>query len=116
MGVENSNVIDLVSIDPLTGTVFLSLVEERPWGDRGELLRELETKLNTYIEYVEGGQLVHDYPDLVGKPVAFRLHYFHEPGANEREFIRIAVQQYLHPRSIRWEQSLLSAEYAVRPN
>jgi hypothetical protein len=112
MTIANHRIVDLVSADPLTGMVFLSLVEEREWGGDGELLPDLQAKLNTYLEYVQGGQLVEDYPDLRGHPVTFRLHYFHEPTAREREFIRIVVNQHLHPRNIGWEQGMLPGQGA----
>src|SRR5687767_9547614 len=115
MTVENCEVVDLVSVDPLSGIIFLSMVEERDWGSEGKLLPNLEAKLNTYLEYIEGGQLGKDYPDLVGKPVMFRLHYMHEPSVREREFIRIVVNQHLRPRGIAWDQSLISAE-PEKPN
>jgi hypothetical protein len=108
MTVENKDVVDLVSVDPLTGMVYLSLVEEREWGEAGELLPALQDKLNTYLEYVENGQLLEDYPDLAGSSVTFRLHYLHEPTSREREFMRIVVQQHLVPRRIGWEQQLIS--------
>jgi len=116
MTVENSAVIDLVSVDPLTGVVCLSMVEEREWGDEGKLLPDLQAKLNTYLEYIESGQLRFDYPDLVKNPITFRLHYMHEPSAREREFIRIVVQQHLKPLGIVWQQELISAQKAAKPN
>lgn len=116
MTVQNRNVIDFVSVDPLSGTAYLSLIEERAWGDVGALLPDLENKLNTYLEYVESGQLLEDYPDLRGTRVTFRFHYFHELTAREREFIRIVVQQHLVPREIGWEQELLNSAAIHSPN
>lgn len=84
MTVENRDVVDLVSVDPLTGIVYLTLIEEREWGEAGKLLPDLQDKLNTYLEYVVSGQLSGDYPDLAGSSVAFRFHYLHELTAPER--------------------------------
>ena len=116
MTVENPSVVDLVSVDPLSGIVVLTLTEVREWGDRGELLPDLENKLNTYLEYVEGGQLAAHYPDVATNPVSFRLHYMYELTAREREFLRIVVQRHLNPRGIGWEQELLRAESIRSPN
>jgi hypothetical protein len=103
--VSDPKVVDLVSFDPLSETVILSMVEEREWGDQGQLLPDLQAKLNTYLAYVEGGQLIEDYPGTANARVVFRLHYLEEIGSKEREFIRIVCQQYLFPAGIGWEQS-----------
>ena len=111
MTVAESSIVDFVGVDPLTGEVFLSMVEERDWGREGELLPDLQAKLNTYLEYVESGQLKENYPDLAGARITFRLHFMFEPGAREREFIRIVVQQHLNPRRIGWEQGLIGSSH-----
>lgn len=51
----NYRKIDVVAFDQKTNRVILSLIETRPWGDRGENIRDLHEKLNTYWSYVLGG-------------------------------------------------------------
>lgn len=60
MTVENTRVIDFVAHDPADDSVLLVMVEERSWGDRGSLLRDLQEKLNTYLDYAVEGWLVVD--------------------------------------------------------
>jgi hypothetical protein len=94
--------IDVVSHDPKTDRVVLSLVETRSWGERGGLLRDLQEKVNTYLNYVEGGQLWQDYPAMKGKKVAFRLHSQFPPTPREGDFIDIVKRKYLDPLDIIW--------------
>jgi uncharacterized protein DUF6572 len=108
MTVKEHNVLDVVSVDPVTETVFLSLLEDRAWGTEGDLLPDLQAKLHAYLVYVRDGQLVDDYPELAGKPIVFRLQYVFEPGLREHEFIHVVCEQLLYPLGIAWEQMKIS--------
>jgi hypothetical protein len=114
--VSNPAVVDFVSHDPVTDEVILSMVEERQWGAEGELLLDLQAKLNTYLTYIESGQLLEDYPDVAGKKIVFRLHYMVEIGPREREFIRTVCQSHLFPTGIGWQHSKLSADLSSIAN
>lgn len=104
MGLSEHDTIDLVSEDPATGAVVLSMVEVRAWGDRGALLPDLQAKVSTYLGYALDGQLHADYPALRGRPVRSRLHYGVAPGVEEQRFIEIVRRRYLEPEGIAWEQ------------
>jgi len=105
MSVEETGVIDVVAHDPKTDEVTLVLVEQRPWGDRGELLPGLQCKFSTYLTYALDGQLVADYPQFSGKPIRFDLRCCEPPGAREIEFLGIVERQHLRPEGIsfRWQ-------------
>ncbi len=47
MSVEEHDRIDIVAVDEAGGTVVLSLVETRSWGERGELLPSLASATST---------------------------------------------------------------------
>ena len=94
--------VDIVSHDPKTDRVVLSMIETRPWGDKGALMPDLQEKMNTYLGYVESGQLVRDYPAMAGKKIAFRLHAAFLPTAREEKLIDIVKRTYLEPRDILW--------------
>ena len=99
--------VDVVSHDPKTDRVVLSMVETRPWGDSGALMSDLQEKMNTYLAYIEGGQLLRDYPAMKGKKVIFRLHTAFPPTAREEKLIDIVKQKYLEPRDILWVTTAL---------
>ncbi len=92
--------VDVVSHDPKTDRVVLSMVETRPWGDHGASLPDLQEKLNAYLNYVEGGQLWSDYPAMKGKKVAFRLHTQFPLTKREEDFVEIVKKKDLAPRDI----------------
>jgi len=115
MTVQVHDVIDFVSHDPKSDAVVLSMVEHREWGDRGELLPDLQAKLNTYLAFVVDGQLEQQYPALKGKRVRFRLHSQQPPGERERRFIQIVREQDLAPRGIEWQESMIGQDGGTQP-
>lgn len=73
MSVAQADKIDIVALDPKSDRVLLIMVEDRPWGDKGELLQNLQDKFNTYLAFVTEGQLLQEYPDMKGKKVEIQL-------------------------------------------
>jgi hypothetical protein len=103
----NHQKIDVVAFDQKTDRVVLSLIETRPWGDRGENIRDLHEKLNTYLNYVLGGQIWSDYPAMRGKRVAFRLHAACPLTDKEEQYILTIRTKFLDARNIGWETTVL---------
>jgi len=100
MTVENPEVIDFVAHDPSEDMVILVMVEVREWGNSGELLPDLQKKLNTYYAYATAGHLGDDYPAFAGKKVRIELRSSFEPGERERNFLRIVLTRHLEPARI----------------
>jgi hypothetical protein len=74
MSVDQTEVVDFVHLDPKSDEVLLSISDQLGWDeDEGEHLLLLQEKLNTYLGYVEGGQLTSDFPHLKGKPIVIRV-------------------------------------------
>jgi len=110
MALTDHNKIDVVSLDKSGDAVTLSMVETRPWGERAELLPDLQAKLNTYLAYALDGELLRHYPEVKGKRIRFRLHYAHPPGPEEERFLQVVREQYLEPQGIEWEQGQLARD------
>jgi hypothetical protein len=99
--------IDLISVDEKTDRVILSMIETRAWGDRGGNIRDLHEKLNTYLNYVIGGQIWSDYPPMRGKRVAFRLHAAFPLTDKEEHYILVVREKFLNAQNIGWETTVL---------
>ena len=110
MTVSNPKVIDFISLDSRTDTVVLSLVEEREWGLRGELLPDLQAKLNAYLAFVLDGHLADEYPQYARKTIQFRLHHQSPLSPMDQEFIERVRREHLDPEGIGWEQSLVRTD------
>lgn len=77
-GVQDTNVIDLVGEGP-DGEVILFIVEERPWDASPTQVDDLREKLVTYAGFVANRDLVHQYPDLEGRPVRIQIDCPEQP-------------------------------------
>lgn len=47
--------------------------EDRPWENGSPQLLQLQEKVNTYVGFVESGQLAEEVPHAAGRPVKFEL-------------------------------------------
>ena len=64
------------------------------------MLPDLQSKLNTYLNYVTNGQLKADYPQVSGEPVRIELRCAYPPGEREEKFLDIAVRNHFRPAKI----------------
>jgi hypothetical protein len=85
-GVQYPNVIDLVSHDPKTDVVTLSMVEERPWDGSNERILQLQTKIHNYVGFALDGQFAKVYPSYVGKPLTIALRCCSAPDETTSKF------------------------------
>ena len=99
-GVVNPRVVDLIRPDEATGEVVLVMLEERPWAEGEDQLRELEAKFNAYIEYVLGGHMVRQYPEYAERPVRFQLDCRENPRPEQQAFFT-AMTNYAAAEDIR---------------
>jgi hypothetical protein len=70
MSVDQTNVVDAIGIDNVTGDVVLTITDHLDWtGNDNEHLLMLQEKLNTYLSFVESGEILETYPDATGRTV-----------------------------------------------
>jgi hypothetical protein len=93
MSIEQADKIDFVTIEHKTGDVLLSISDHLSWeDDEGEHLLMLQTKLNTYLAFIEGGQIHRDIPETVGRPVVINLVGKFPLSEEATRFFRLASQ------------------------
>src|SRR6476620_11565887 len=90
-GVENSRVVDLISVDAASDTVVLTMIERRPWGASANQFQQIEEKINRYMGYALDGFLVQHYPAYDGKPVRIRLDCAEPPTGEAVRFVEAAT-------------------------
>jgi hypothetical protein len=74
MSIEQADKIDFVNIEDKTGDVLLSISDHLSWDeDDGQHLLMLQTKLNTYLAFIEGGQMYRQIPEAAGRHVVINL-------------------------------------------
>lgn len=105
-GIENPDVVDLVTQDPGSGEVALIMTETRPWGSSSRQLLELQAKINTYLAFALDGQMAREYPTAVGKALRLQLDCVAAPEGDVAHFIRL-VEEKLRAQGIRFVVNLI---------
>jgi hypothetical protein len=89
-GVENPQILDLITTDPASGDVLLVMIERRPWGAHPHQLRQIEEKINRYMAYALDGFLVQHHPKYAGRRVCLRLDCAEPPAGEAERFVAAA--------------------------
>lgn len=90
-GVENPQIMDLITVDAASGDVVLVMIERRPWGENPLQLKQIEEKINRYLAYVLDGFLAEQHPSYVGKKVRVRLDCAEAPHGEAARFVEAAT-------------------------
>lgn len=72
MSIEQSRVIDIIWTEKDGSAVILTATDHLEWGDIEHLML-IQQKLNSYVAYVESGEIFDSYPDAKGKEIRFSL-------------------------------------------
>ena len=78
MTVTDSKTIDLIGVERSSGKVILSIVDHLEW-DSDDHLFVLQDKLNTYIEFIESGEIYDSCPQAKDKTVGIELVVCNSP-------------------------------------
>lgn len=92
MSVEEADLIDIAGINRETGYVILTISDHLDWSDSTAHQRILQTKLNSYLAFVESGEILIKYPDAKDRTVVFRVVFQTPPDQEGQAFLRRAAQ------------------------
>jgi hypothetical protein len=105
-GIQNPSTIDLITQRP-DGTVVLIMVEDRPWDGGKEQLAQLQSKLNSYLEFALDGALLNQHPELKGKAIAIQLDCHDAPSQTVDAFLT-SVNHILASNDVRLLVNVIS--------
>ena len=78
MAVDQLKKIDIIGVDKETGEVILTITDHLEWDEQNEHLLVFQEKLNSYLAFIESGELLESYPDARGrKPVISVVALYH---------------------------------------
>lgn len=91
MSVEQTNIVDFIGINPDSQNVILTLVDPLPWtsGDRDHLFM-LQEKVNSYLSFVESGEILNSYPEAKDREVTINIVFKYKPNGAALEFLERA--------------------------
>lgn len=92
MSVDQSDSVDAIGVDNDTGQLVLTISDHLTWSDEGEHLLLLQEKLNTYLRFVEGGELVKVYPNAAGRSVVIDIVMKYEVDESGIAFLTRAAE------------------------
>jgi len=87
MSIEDSNVIDFVSLDQ-TGNATLTISDHLEWDADNKHLLLLQEKLNSYLSSIESGDLYDKYPNAKGRKIIISLTTKYLPNEEGHIFMR----------------------------
>lgn len=93
MTVEQTELIDGVSLDQTGTGCTLAIIDDLVWDELH--LQLLQAKLNTYLRYIESGEIFVQYPALQelaeqGLDFAIELRCIYAPGSHAELFLESA--------------------------
>ncbi|BFM13929.1 hypothetical protein R50073_01120 [Maricurvus nonylphenolicus] len=78
MTIESSGTIDLIATNDENNTVTLAISDHLEWSDENKV-DMLAEKIDSYLYYIDSGQLIKAYPDAEGMTVNILLKSMHKP-------------------------------------
>jgi len=93
MAVENARTVDAVGVDKKIGQVILTIADQLDWEDEQNHLVRLQDKINTYVSFIESGELIEAYPDARGRQAVISVVGKHKPTAD-------AIRFFLHVKDV----------------
>ena len=85
MSIDQTEVIDSIGVDDSTGRVVLTISDQLEW-DKNHLIL-LQEKLNTYLGFVESGELLNSYPDSKNREVLINVICKYPPDKESEKFL-----------------------------
>ena len=85
MSIEDKNLIDVISIDK-QGILVLTISDHLEWDDKNEHLLLLQDKINSYMDFIENGQLAESYPEKADKKIMIQIVFKYYPNKIAEEF------------------------------
>ena len=92
MAVDQPNVIDVVSKEK-NGDIVLTISDHLDWRDTEQHLAILREKINTYLSFLEDGEIYERYPDAKGHNIHVEIGFFYQPNLQAQSFLSEAKMQ-----------------------
>lgn len=66
MSVEEKNKIDIITSNK-QGILVFTISDHLEWGSNNDHLVILQEKINSYLDFIESGQIAESYRDVIGR-------------------------------------------------
>ena len=79
MTIEQTETIDFLSVEKVTGVVRMTISDHLDWNSEKEHIDLLQDKINAYLRFIEGGELIDNYPEYRGKKIVIYIAAKYNP-------------------------------------
>ena len=75
MAVSDKDKIDSIGTDSGFGNIILTIDDDLSWRNEYDHLNILQDKINSYLEFIDNGELYKNYPDAEGKRIEILINF-----------------------------------------
>lgn len=75
MPLQNTNEVDIISLNKETGIVTLGIIDSLEWENEEEHLLLLQEKINVYLSFIESGEIYSTYGDAKGREFEIKIYF-----------------------------------------
>lgn len=86
MSVTDTHSIDAISVEKDSGACVLTITDHLEWGDDKHLFM-LQEKLNSYLAFVESGEVLEHVQDARERDIHVNVVMLHEPDDKALKFL-----------------------------
>jgi hypothetical protein len=87
MTIEAPQTIDSIGVDKKTERVILKIFDHLDWSNENEHLLLLQSKINTYLSFIESGEVYEAYASANGKEFTISVDFLEKPVSNAIKFM-----------------------------
>jgi hypothetical protein len=92
MALGKTRVVDAIGINKQSETVDLAIIDEWDWEDPENHLFMLQEKMNSYLAFIESGEIHEVYPDATGRDIAIIVYSRYPLPSEAYEFMTRAAE------------------------
>ncbi len=90
MSIIDKDKIDSIGIDKENGNVILGISDHLDWSNEYEHLIMLQDKINSYLNFIESGEIYESYPKAKDRNIEIMIYAKYDITEKEEEFFNFA--------------------------
>jgi len=90
VSLENVHLVDAIGLDRDSGAAVLTIMDSWDWSDEQHHLLTLQQKINTYLAFIQTGEIVESYPHALGKKIVIDIIGMHPMPPRGKVFLEKA--------------------------
>lgn len=92
MSIDQIDKVDFISTTP-DGQVMLTISDHLPWDEKNEHLLLLQTKINSYLSFIESGQIFKEYPEARNRNLIIEIILKYNPDNTALRFLNMCNEK-----------------------